>query len=76
MKPGRGADPVAEDNLTNQQVALGILRNLGLRADAVADGLEALLPWPTTPYDLVLMECRCRDGRPRATRRIRDPRSR
>ncbi|MEA2060301.1 MAG: ATP-binding protein, partial [Thermodesulfobacteriota bacterium] len=29
---------LVEDNFTNQQVALGILKKLGLRADAVADG--------------------------------------
>ena len=47
---------LAEDNITNQQVALGILKNLGLRADAVANGAEALNALKTLPYDLVLMD--------------------
>ncbi len=47
---------MAEDNITNQQVALGILKKLGLRADAVANGAEALSALETVPYDLVLMD--------------------
>ncbi|HNT36753.1 MAG TPA: ATP-binding protein, partial [bacterium] len=33
---------VVEDNTVNQQVALGIIKKLGLRAEAVANGEEAL----------------------------------
>ena len=33
---------VAEDNLTNQQVALALLKKLGYHADVVATGVEAL----------------------------------
>ena len=47
---------LAEDNITNQLVALGILKKLGLRADAVLDGAEALIALQTKPYDLVLMD--------------------
>jgi signal transduction histidine kinase/CheY-like chemotaxis protein/HPt (histidine-containing phosphotransfer) domain-containing protein len=47
---------VADDVVTNQQVAVGILQQLGLRADAVANGAEALAALAALPYDLVLMD--------------------
>jgi CheY-like chemotaxis protein/HPt (histidine-containing phosphotransfer) domain-containing protein len=47
---------VAEDNIVNQQVALGILRKMSLRADAVASGEEAITALENVPYDLVLMD--------------------
>jgi CheY-like chemotaxis protein/HPt (histidine-containing phosphotransfer) domain-containing protein len=37
-------------------VALGIINKLGLSADAVANGNEAIKSLETTPYDLVLMD--------------------
>lgn len=47
---------VAEDNVTNQLVAQGMLRNLGIRADVVGNGRDALEAMQRVPYDVVFMD--------------------
>jgi PAS domain S-box-containing protein len=65
---------VAEDNPFNQQVIGGILKKMGLRADMVANGTEALQALANLPYDLVLMDVQMPelDGL-ETTLAIRDP---
>jgi CheY-like chemotaxis protein len=47
---------LAEDNITNQKVALRILEKAGYRADAVFNGQEVLTALERNTYDLILMD--------------------
>jgi PAS domain S-box-containing protein len=48
---------LAEDNIINQKIVIRQLQNRGYRADAVANGQEALEALERIPYDLVFMDC-------------------
>jgi CheY-like chemotaxis protein len=47
---------LAEDHVTNQKLALLMLRRLGYRADVAANGLEVLDALERQPYDVILMD--------------------
>lgn len=48
---------LAEDNLINQKVAIGLLQALGYTADLATNGVEVLEALKRAPYDLILMDC-------------------
>ena len=47
---------VAEDNPSNQKVLVEMLKRMGYRADAVADGREVVEALERRPYDLIFMD--------------------
>lgn len=49
---------VAEDNPSNQKVLLTMLKRMGYRPDAVADGSEAIKAIERQSYDMILMDVR------------------
>lgn len=67
---------LAEDNLTNQQVAVGLLKKFGLTPDIANNGKEAIEKLTKYDYDLVFMDVQMpeMDGF-EATELIRNPSS-
>jgi len=64
---------IVEDNLVNQEVAAGILENIGCRVTTMGNGSYAVDVFGRQRFDLVLMDCEMpvMDGF-EATRRIRE----
>lgn len=48
---------VAEDNLVNQKVAVGLLKRDGYYVEVAENGRDAVSMWESGQFDLVLMDC-------------------
>jgi len=53
----KGEILLAEDNLVNQEVAIGMLMVLGCNAELAENGREAVTAAKSKCYDLILMDC-------------------
>jgi len=49
---------LAEDDITNQKVAAGLLAQFGISVDIANNGKQALKMYLENKYDLILMDCR------------------
>jgi two-component system sensor histidine kinase/response regulator len=56
-RSGQPAVLLAEDNLINQRIAVRLLQKIGLSADVVNNGREAVEALDRMSYDLILMDC-------------------
>jgi signal transduction histidine kinase/DNA-binding response OmpR family regulator len=56
LHPGDVRLLLADDNQVNREVALELLRDVGLAVDTAADGREAVEMAQTRDYDLILMD--------------------
>ena len=48
---------LAEDNIINQKVALGMLKKLGYTSDVASNGIEAIEKSRKKKFDLIFMDC-------------------